>query len=81
MIATLTSKGQLTLPKPIRDQLRLHAGDKLDFFIRDDGRIEAVPKRSAMTELKALIPPPRTGISLAEIELAIAEGAADVDRN
>jgi AbrB family looped-hinge helix DNA binding protein len=33
MISTLTSKGQITLLVEIRKKLRLHAGDKLDFFI------------------------------------------------
>lgn len=75
MIATLTSKGQLTVPKAIRDQLRLRPGDKLDFVVQVDGRIEVVPKRSAMTELKGMISPPRTGISLEGMEDAIAEGA------
>ena len=79
MTSTLTSKGQLTLPKPIRDQLRLHAGDKLDFFVREDGHIEIVPKKTPMTDLKAMIPPPRSGISLDDMENAIAEGAASDD--
>lgn len=80
MTATLTSKGQLTLPKSIRDQLRLRTGDKLEFFIRADGHIEAVPKRSTMIELKALIPPPRTNIDLESIEAAIIAGAIGNDR-
>jgi AbrB family looped-hinge helix DNA binding protein len=34
--ATITSKGQLTLPKAMRDLLRLGAGDRVDFIVRDD---------------------------------------------
>lgn len=45
MVATLTSKGQLTLPKAFRSQLRLHAGDRLEFFVRDDGHVEMVRTR------------------------------------
>ena len=33
--ATLTSKGQITLPKAIRDLLRLSAGDRVDFIVRE----------------------------------------------
>ena len=37
MRATLTSKGQVTLPKTLRDQLHLKAGDQLDFQLGADG--------------------------------------------
>ncbi len=36
-LATLTSKGQVTIPKKVRDALRLHTGDKIHFFITRDG--------------------------------------------
>ena len=52
MIATLTSKGQVTLPKVIRNQLRLHAGDRLDFFVKGDGHIEVVPLKEPVTKLE-----------------------------
>jgi AbrB family looped-hinge helix DNA binding protein len=75
MEATLTSRGQLTVPKPIRDRLRLHAGDRLQFVLRDDGHVEMVPKRSSLRELKGLIKPPVTGVTLAGVRRAIAAGA------
>lgn len=34
-LATLTSKGQVTIPKVIRESLRLHAGDKVEFVITE----------------------------------------------
>ena len=40
--ATLTSKGQLTIPKAVRDLLHLHAGDRVAFIVHDD--TEAVLK-------------------------------------
>lgn len=36
-IATMTSKGQVTIPKAVRDLLYLHAGDKVDFIVTGDG--------------------------------------------
>ena len=32
--ATLTSKGQVTIPKPVRDSLRLRTGDRVAFILR-----------------------------------------------
>lgn len=41
MLATLTSKGQITLPKEIRDQLGLDTGSVLDFQVLPDNTITA----------------------------------------
>ncbi len=37
--ATITSKGQITLPKPIRQALGVDAGGKVDFELRADGQV------------------------------------------
>ena len=36
-LATLTTKGQVTIPKEIRESLQLHSGDKIDFFVNESG--------------------------------------------
>ena len=41
--ATITSKGQITIPKDIRTQFDLHAGDRISFVQDDDGTINLVP--------------------------------------
>jgi len=38
MAVTVTRKGQVTIPKPVRDRLGIRPGSKLDFEIADDGR-------------------------------------------
>ena len=43
--STLTSKGQLTLPKAIRDRLRLESGDRIDFVVDAKGRLIGIPAR------------------------------------
>ena len=58
MIVTLTSKGQLTLPKAIRDQMQLDAGSKLDFSVQEDGSLRARPMRS-VTSLFGIVKPPK----------------------
>lgn len=42
MVSTVTSKGQVTIPKPIRDRLGLVQGGAVDFEIADDGRVVLV---------------------------------------
>jgi antitoxin PrlF len=49
MATTLTSKGQVTIPKPIREYLGLSAGDAVEFEFADDGsvRVRGVAKRAS----------------------------------
>lgn len=53
--ATLTSKGQITLPKAIRDRLRLGAGDRVDFVVTDEGTVVLRPATADVRELKGLL--------------------------
>jgi antitoxin PrlF len=53
--ATLTSKGQLTLPKAVRNLLRLGAGDRVDFVVKDDGTVVLRPATVDVRELKGLL--------------------------
>ena len=64
--ATLTSKGQLTLPKAIRDLLRLGAGDRVDFIVKDDGTVVLRPATVDVRELKGFLH--RRGIKPLSIE-------------
>jgi len=44
MESALTSKGQATIPKPVRDRLRLQPGDRIKFFFHPDGHVVILPK-------------------------------------
>ena len=44
MKATMTTKGQVTIPAAIRRQLKLAPGDKLDFFINDQQHLIGLPR-------------------------------------
>lgn len=48
--ATMTSKGQLTVPKEIRDQLGLAAGDRVEFVPAEDGRVVLRKRRTLSLE-------------------------------
>ena len=75
MQATITSKGQVTLPKPIRDKLHLRPGDKIDFVLDGDG-LRVMPVTAPVTELKGMMPKPAVPVSLQEMDAAIARAAA-----
>lgn len=71
MLATLTSKGQITLPKQIRDALKLDAGTQLDFSIHPDGTLSARPlKRSASSIFGLLHRPGEAAASVEQMNRA-----------
>ena len=45
MESAITSKGQATIPKRVRDHLGLKPGDRVKFFIQSDGRVVMLPRR------------------------------------
>ena len=75
MLATLTSKGQITVPSPIRKQLKLQPGDRVDFILREDGHIEMIPMRGRLAALKGMVPKPKQPVRLDEMDEAVAKGS------
>ena len=70
--ATLTSKGQLTLPKPIRELLRLDTGDAVDFVVAADGTVQVRAGRFDVRDLKGLLRKPgRKPVSLEAMDDAL----------
>ncbi len=53
--ATITSKGQVTIPFPVRRQLGLKAGDRVDFVIEQDGTARLAPKRVRFEEVSGML--------------------------
>ncbi len=53
--ATLTTKGQLVVPKSIRDLMGLHPGDRLDFVVLDDGNVLMRPATEDVRRLKGFL--------------------------
>ena len=69
---TVSSKGQLVLPKQIREQLKLKAGDRVDLQIEDDEKIVLRPLRKSLTDLEGFLPKPPRAVSLEEMEETIS---------
>ena len=72
-VATLTSKGQITIPKEIRAQLQVQTGDRIEFLVGGNGQITICPATSDVTTLKGLIPQPRRPVTLAAMKAAIRQ--------
>ena len=53
--ATLTSKGQTTIPKEIRDGLSMKAGDRMTFTLMPDGTVVMRVKTKSVTELAGVL--------------------------
>ncbi len=49
--ATLTSKGQLTIPKAVRESLHLHTGDRVAFIVRGDAEAVLKPVTKSVDEV------------------------------
>ena len=58
--ARVTSKGQITLPKIIRDHLGLKSGDRVEFLIGPDESVTVLPATRDIRELKGIVPKPNT---------------------
>ena len=75
--ATVTSKGQVTIPLDVRYKLGLGAGDRIKFIFNDEtGRYEVVPATRSVTALKGIIRKPAKPVSIEDMNAAIAERGA-----
>jgi len=54
-ITTITSKGQVTIPKAVRDALGLKPGDKIEFWV-EDGRVKIRKANPASGDFAGSIP-------------------------
>ena len=73
--ATISSKGQVTLPREVRASLGVSAGDRLDFIRLEDGNYAIVPASHSIRALKGLLPKRDHVVSLEEMDAAIEAGA------
>lgn len=80
MESAVTVKGQATIPKAIREHLRLRPGDRVKFFINPDGSVVLLP-RVPITALKGIVKPPGRRVSVAEMRRAPLDAAAKASRH
>jgi antitoxin PrlF len=76
MESAITVKGQATIPKAIREHLRLKPGDRVKFFVHPDGSVVLLPKLSAAALRGIAKSRRRRPVTITEMAEAAAETAA-----
>ena len=77
MESAVTTKGQATIPKAIREHLRLKPGDRVKFFVHPDGTVVLLPKLPA-SALKGIVRSRRKKpVTVKQMNEAVAKGAAE----
>jgi len=74
--ATMTSKGQITIPAAVRAALGVESGDRVEFVQVEPGHFELVAATQSVTALKGLIRKPATPVTVEAMNEAIAERGA-----
>jgi antitoxin PrlF len=74
--ATLTSKGQITIPVEVRNDLQVDAGDRVEFVLIAPGRYEFVAATREVTALKGMFGTVKKSVSIASMNAAIARRGA-----
>ena len=80
-VATVTSKGQITIPKPIRDQLGLRTGDRVDFWVTEEGSVVMQPLTVDLRSLKGCLKTDIRGVTVEDMNEAIRREASRLDRS
>src|SRR6478752_8281618 len=73
--AVLTSKGQTTIPKDVRDYLGLRPGDRIEFVLTEDKTVLLKPATRAVTDLKGFLPKPPKPVSVEAMNAAVRKRA------
>ena len=75
-IATLTSKGQITIPAAVREALGVGTGDRVEFVEVEPGRFEIIAATRSVTSLKGMFGKPAKTVSIDQMNAAIARRGA-----
>ena len=73
--AVVTSKGQITIPKAVRDRLGVDSGDRVEFVELEKGVFTVVAATRDLRALKGIVPKPRKPVTVEQMNRAIASRA------
>lgn len=69
--AIVTSKGQITIPKPVREGLGVETGDRVEFVELEKGVYTVVAATRDIRDLKGIIPKPAKPVSVEDMHGAV----------
>lgn len=75
--ATVTSQGQVTIPKELRERLGVHAGGKLQFIVESDDRVVVRPAELSIRRLFGILGKPPRSATLEEMDEGIRQAAVE----
>ena len=73
--AVVTTKGQITIPKPVRDGLGVETGDRIEFVELEKGVYSVVAATRDVRDLKGIIPKPAKPVSVEDMNRAVRRHA------
>jgi AbrB family looped-hinge helix DNA binding protein len=82
-LATMTSKGQITVPKDVRDRLRLQTGTRVDFRVNEaNGTAVLVPMTKSVGQVFGILSKyaPKSPVSVEEMDAGIVRHLAEKHR-
>ena len=74
--STVTIKGQVTIPKEVRETLHICAGDKVAFVVREDGVVELRPATVDLKDLVGILAVKGKRLTVEHMNEAISRGAS-----
>jgi antitoxin PrlF len=74
--STISSKGQVTIPKAIRTRMHLKVGDRLRFVVEADGSVRLAAATRDVSTLRDILPRPKRRATVDDMQSAIRRRAA-----
>jgi antitoxin PrlF len=76
--ATISSKGQITIPSAVRQALQVRTGDRVEFVEVETGRFEFFAATRSVKDLKGMFGKPKTRVTIAQMNAVIAARGAQL---
>ena len=73
-VSKITSKGQITVPKAVREALALHPGDRMSFVIHEDGTVTVEAETVDLPSLRGVVKSSGRHVSIEQMNEAIRRG-------